>query len=471
MPTIRTRETKQGTVYTIQVKVKNPVTGATVIKTTTWKPENGLTHKKAQTECEKFAELYEQSIKKLYSSACTNTLDRKITFAAFAQKWLERVQKDFSVHYYEMSIESVKWINRYLGGFKLVEITPYIIQSFYDKLDEETYTVTHITPKLNALREVMDEKHISYSILRHKFTLNPATLAKLFGGASVGIECATSVAKILNVKVELIFNVSSEQRLYSSNTIARIKRATRCIFALAKRQRLIDDNFASADYVTYSKKIKRNINFLDDKQAKELCSATLAYPDIRVKTCILLLLLTGMRRGEAAGLEWKDIDFENHIISIRRTSNYSKTLGIFTKEPKTEGSIRQISVPQLLLDTLKEYRLYYNDLADKWGAKWVHSDRLFVREHGEPMSPDTINFWFKKLLNGTDLPHVTVHSLRHTNITLQIAAGVPLVTVAARAGHSRTSTTTDIYSHFIKSQDAVAVQVLDNIFNSTDKGE
>ena len=115
-----------------------------VIKSTTWKPEDGLTHKKAQIECEKFAELYEQSIKKLYSSACTNTLDRKITFAAFAQKWLERVQKDFSVHYYEMSIESVKWINRYLGGFKLVEITPYIIQSFYDKLDEETYTVTHI---------------------------------------------------------------------------------------------------------------------------------------------------------------------------------------------------------------------------------------------------------------------------------------------------------------------------------------
>lgn len=115
-------------------------------------------------------------------------------------KWLERVQKDFSVHYYEMSIESVKWINRYLGGFKLVEITPYIIQSFYDKLDEETYTVTHITPKLNALREVMDEKHISYSVLRHKFTLNPATLAKLFGGASVGIECATTVAKFLTLK-------------------------------------------------------------------------------------------------------------------------------------------------------------------------------------------------------------------------------------------------------------------------------
>ena len=471
MPTIRTRETKQGIVYTIQVKIKNPITGLPVIKSTTWKPEDGLTRKKAQIECEKFADKYEQDIKKLYSSARADTFDRKITFAAFSQKWLERVKKDFSVRYYEMSVDSVKRINRYLGGFKLVEITPYIIQSFYDQLDETTYTVTHITAKIDTLREIMQEKHITYTILRHKFNFNPATLRNILHGDSVRIECASSFAKILGVKVEKIFNIVSEKRLYASNSIAKIKRATRCIFALAKRQRLIDDNFASADYVTYSKKVKRQINFLDDKQAKELCTAVLAYPDIRVKTCILIILLTGMRRGEAAGLEWKDIDFENHIISIRRTSNYSKTLGIYTKEPKTEGSIRQISVSQILIDTLREYRCYYNDLADKWGDQWISTDRLFVREKGEGIGPDTINFWFEKLLKTTNLPHVTVHSLRHTNITLQIAAGVPLVTVAARAGHSRTSTTTDIYSHFIKSQDAVAVQALDGIFDSTDKGE
>ena len=59
----------------------------------------------------------------------------------------------------------------------------------------------------------------------------------------------------------------------------------------------------------------------------------------------------------------------------------------------------------------------------------------------------------------------TLHSLRHTNITLQIAKGIPLVTVAARAGHSRTSTTSDIYSHFIKTSDENAADELDNFFN------
>lgn len=63
-----------------------------------------------------------------------------------------------------------------------------------------------------------------------------------------------------------------------------------------------------------------------------------------------------------------------------------------------------------------------------------------------------------------DLPHRTVHSLRHTNITMQIAAGVPLVTVAGRAGHARTSTTTDIYSHFLKSSDKTVAEKLEQLF-------
>ena len=56
------------------------------------------------------------------------------------------------------------------------------------------------------------------------------------------------------------------------------------------------------------------------------------------------------------------------------------------------------------------------------------------------------------------------HSLRHTNITLQIAAGIPLTTVAGRAGHSRVSTTSDIYSHFIRTSDEAAAEALEDIF-------
>lgn len=78
--------------------------------------------------------------------------------------------------------------------------------------------------------------------------------------------------------------------------------------------------------------------------------------------------------------------------------------------------------------------------------------------------PGTVYTWVHKVCDAAGLPHRTVHSLRHTNITMQIAAGVPLVTVAGRAGHARTSTTTDIYSHFLKSSDKTAADRLEKMF-------
>lgn len=63
------------------------------------------------------------------------------------------------------------------------------------------------------------------------------------------------------------------------------------------------------------------------------------------------------------------------------------------------------------------------------------------------------------------LPLVTLHSIRHTNISLQLMAGVDIKTVAARAGHSMASTTSDIYSLFLKTSDIRASNIIDNIFD------
>ena len=68
------------------------------------------------------------------------------------------------------------------------------------------------------------------------------------------------------------------------------------------------------------------------------------------------------------------------------------------------------------------------------------------------------------MLDKANLRHFNVHSIRHKNITLQIMAGVPVSIVSARAGHARTSTTSDVYTHFIKSVDRDADEKLDAIF-------
>ena len=95
---------------------------------------------------------------------------------------------------------------------------------------------------------------------------------------------------------------------------------------------------------------------------------------------------------------------------------------------------------------------------------FVFTNRLFCTEDGSDISPGLFRVWLQKTLAKVDLPKVTLHSLRHTNITLQLVAGVDMKTVSARAGHSKASTTSDFYSHFIKNSDIHASEILNKIF-------
>ena len=81
------------------------------------------------------------------------------------------------------------------------------------------------------------------------------------------------------------------------------------------------------------------------------------------------------------------------------------------------------------------------------------------------MVPSTFTFRFKKILREGNLPdNLNVHSLRHTNASLLIAAHVPVTAVSGRLGHAKTSTTTDIYAGFIRSADAAASDALTDVF-------
>ena len=81
------------------------------------------------------------------------------------------------------------------------------------------------------------------------------------------------------------------------------------------------------------------------------------------------------------------------------------------------------------------------------------------------MRPDTLTNWFHNFIQRTDLPPIHLHSLRHTNATLQIANGVPLTTVAGNLGHADSATTTKIYAHAIQSAAAASARMMDNLLN------
>ena len=250
MPTIRKRKTKKGIVYDIQVKIKEFVTQKYIYKTTTWRPVEKVVAKQEEKACTIFAEQFEKKMISMYSVSTIPPIKHNITVAEYARVWLERIRKDYSLNYYEMSIKSVEWICLYLGRYQVIDVTPNIIQSFYAELDNATYTSTIVHAK-PELRKVMNEKNIKYKNFRYTYKLNSGSLANALKGKNISLEYAQRMSDILGVKAESVFEIEHTTKRYSAYTIDKIKKSTRCIFAMAKRQLLVEHNYASADYVSY----------------------------------------------------------------------------------------------------------------------------------------------------------------------------------------------------------------------------
>ena len=121
-------------------------------------------------------------------------------------------------------------------------------------------------------------------------------------------------------------------------------------------------------------------------------------------------------------------------------------------------------MPDKLIEYLHEYEAWWQNQKKYLGDRLGDTDRLFCTEEGKDICPGLLRVWLQKSLARAGLPIVTLHSLRHTNITLQLMAGVDMKTVSARAGHSKASTTSDFYSHFLKNSDIHASEVINKIF-------
>jgi integrase len=244
-------------------------------------------------------------------------------------------------------------------------------------------------------------------------------------------------------------------------TIRKYKDVMCSVLAYAKKLRLIDDNYAKSEYITLPRKKEREIDCMDDEEARIFFNAVMQEKDIRVRTAMLLFLLTGFRRGEVAGLDMTDIDFDYKCISIDKALTIVPELGATLTRPKTKKSKRTNRVSDFLILALKQYRIWWLSYRAKMGFE---NDYLFFQQNGERLNPCSFMQWLKKILKKAGLKeNYTLHSLRHTFITLHITNGVDITTVSKLAGHALPSITTDIYSHAIKSSEEAAVTIIDKI--------
>lgn len=178
---------------------------------------------------------------------------------------------------------------------------------------------------------------------------------------------------------------------------------------------------------------------------------------------IYLIALTGIREGEAAGLKWSDIDFENKVIHIEREVMYIPKVGLRVTPPKSANSIRDIYIPNLLGEKLKEYQKQQaKDITDR-GDLYHNEDYIVTQFNGSPVHASTIRKWIKKACEFCEVPYITVHGLRHTYASILISNGVDPRTAAAQLGHSTPSLTMNTYANPQTEAKRRAANLLDNI--------
>ena len=262
-------------------------------------------------------------------------------------------------------------------------------------------------------------------------------------------------------------NGSKTKKPLSGKTILEHHRLLRAMLHKAVYWQLIVANPAERVQQPKARKPKRRS--YDDEQTKILLEnlELLSSEDTKYKVAIILTVFTGVRLGELMGLEWQDVDFKNGIISINRSSQYLADMGVFTKVPKTESSIREIAIPEFIISLLEKYKLWYEEQKSIYGELWTNSDRLFVQADGKPMHPSTISKWFVKYVGQIGLPVINFHGLRHTNASLLVAQNIDIAVISARLGHAQISTTLDFYVHPLLSHNRKAGYALENLLLPT----
>lgn len=249
----------------------------------------------------------------------------------------------------------------------------------------------------------------------------------------------------------------------ADSTIQKYYALVNAIFNKAIKWQFITDN--PNRFIDKPKVMRKEADFFDEKEVILFIEA-LSNETIKNQALLFLALDSGMRRGELTGLEWEDIDFENKMISINKTTQRIKG-GTFEKSPKTNTSIRKIQVSNKTIGILSEYKDEYEELKFKCGKDWKGSKKVFTTNMGDNMYPDTPSWIFRNMLKKYGLRHIKFHSLRHTSISLLLGGtdAIDAITVSRRVGHSSTHVTQEIYAHVLNSANKRAANKMDKILS------
>lgn len=216
----------------------------------------------------------------------------------------------------------------------------------------------------------------------------------------------------------------------------------------ARRQRLIARN-PCADIERPANKGKKDGpqgRQLTRDQARQLFQLLEAE---RYGPLLALMLTAGLRRSEAIGLHWSEIDWERRVLQVRQaiTDVNGK---LHTDEPKSQASERAIKLPRQMMEMLRTHQERQRAQREAVGVAWLDNDLVFCTGKGKPIFPSNIYRRFQQLLERVGIPHTGLHGLRRMASSVVNAETGDIFIVAQMLGHAHPDVTR---KHYVRARE------------------
>ena len=425
---------------------------ATFYVSPTWKEET------ARKKAEAFAATFEKECRE------GTATDTRLKFSDYTNYVLDMKEKRGQIKHSTLVRykELTERIFPEIGHIKLRDLRVDHLNTLYTKLGEPgaRYTADKAKAKTD-LADILKRERISRAKISRETGVPSTTVAAAVRGDCIGKEAAEKIASALGLKLDTAFLIISERGKLSAKTVIEHHRLISTVLEQASAEGLIPYNIASK--ATLPKIEHRTVNYFQPEQVTAIREALETEP-LKWKTLTHLFLITGARRGEILGLKWSAVDYKNNRIHIENSVLYSADRGTYEDTPKTEASVRWVSLPTETMTLLSKWQIAQAEGKKKLGTYSVDFGFVFCQENGQPMHPDSVTSWMKDFSKRHGLPHINPHAFRHTMASMLYYNRVDTISISKRLGHAQPSTTANIYAHVIEDADRHSADVLASIF-------
>lgn len=354
-------------------------------------------------------------------------------------------KKDHGSWYYVLDVPAKAGQDRrqvMKGGFPSKEEAEAALAAAVNAVNEGTFV--DVDRKLNTVAAYMEDW------LANKKSLKRGTRASyeqhirnhikpLIGHVKLKDLRAQHIERMLTVIRE--GDSDTKRKPVSAATTRRVFSTLRGALNTAIKKRLLAYNPCSG--VELEPENNAPAQVWDAEQVRAFLAAA---KDDRLFALYRLVLLRGLRRGEAVGLHWADVDLDGARLWVAWSA--TEVGGkVKLEEPKTEKSKRWVSLDAGTVEALRAHKKRQARHRLAWAGAYEDGDLVFPREDGTVERPHRVTRNFQRIAEGAGLPVIRLHDGRHSAASLALTAGVTMKEVQDQLGHSTGAITNDLYTH------------------------